>query len=187
MHIAPYSACTRVVVTGSQARDEERSSGLQSSLLFTTSYAKLRIAKSSVDSGVQHSASIEASYELTCPEDHELHIGTIRVNRSWREAQAEDIDLDFIVIRATPCADREPFYHSNYGGRDSETTPGPIALKQWSLALMCVDWLGDQGVLSDDRARRAERFAVASMRDEPSAEKWLSVRPKPVEVLVELM
>jgi hypothetical protein len=171
------------------------------SLIFSTSYAKLR-----VDSTTRNVVSFDKApscrvYSLRSPRNSEVQLGIIRLNREWRESQPEVLELDFIVIRATPSEEFEPYWHNSKSPKPS-SSPAPA---DWKIFLMCVAWI--DGEVLEGKPRKAERITLAMVHEKrdctrlhkykdddrentyflPSARDWMSVEPKPVEVLVELL
>lgn len=106
------------------------------SLLFLTSTAKLRIGFGSItyipQEGTSESVCLGPFYTICSPNDTSHVIGSINLNRSWRETQPEDLVLDFIVIRATPNAQNEPF-----AGSSDRRSDENLAAEKWQLKLLC--------------------------------------------------
>jgi hypothetical protein len=164
-------------------------------LLFYTSCAKLRVDSQPVEPKFDdiRTKSCEV-YTLRSPGNEQVDLGMIRLNRGWRSGQRKALELDFIVVRATPSAKFESWWHSSqHPDRFSSLTPN-----QWTIHLMCINWI-DENVVSE-QPRRAERFTICMVDGKKSnrrdreerqdlyvVERWMSVEPKPIEVLVELV
>jgi hypothetical protein len=150
-------------------------------LLFYTSYAKLRVDSQPVESesGGGQPESCEV-YTLRSPSNEQIDVSKIRLNRAWRSSEPEALELDFIVVRATPSKRFEPWYHTSTRPDPSSASPP----NEWTVSLMCITWIDDNVV--GEAPRRAERFTVC-LREVHTVERWMSVEPKPVEVLVELV
>ncbi|KAN0091752.1 hypothetical protein V8E51_017599 [Hyaloscypha variabilis] len=173
------------------------------SLVFYTSYAKLRVDGLPIERDVISVAKTPPCgvYALRSPENSKAQLGSIRLNREWRESQPEFLDLDFIVIRATPSEEFEPYWHSSMS-QDPPSSPAPA---DWKVFLMCIVWI--DGDALEGKPRKAERITMTMVQEKrgrtrrresknddreithflPSARDWMSVEPKPVEVLVELI
>lgn len=63
-------------------------------------------------------------------------------------------ELDFIVLRATPPARFESWWH-NSQRPGSPSSPAP---NQWIVYLMCISWFEDGA--ADGQPRKAERFTI---------------------------
>jgi hypothetical protein len=171
------------------------------SLIFSTSYAKLRVDSTTRNVVSFDKASSCRVYSLRSPRNSEVQLGIIRLNREWRESQPEVLELDFIVIRATPSEEFEPYWHNSKSPKPS-SSPAPA---DWKIFLMCVAWI--DGEVLEGKPRKAERITLAMVHEKrdctrlhkyedddrentyflPSARDWMSVEPKPVELLVELL
>ncbi|KAL7624936.1 hypothetical protein AAE478_004150 [Parahypoxylon ruwenzoriense] len=168
------------------------------SLIFYTTYAKLRV--DAVPMSSYWDSQIGGSlYAMRSPSNDQIKLGAIRLNTQWRDDQPEILDLDFIVIRSTPSEEFEPFWHLSMRPKPSEAPKPP----DWKVSLMCIAWIDEEAASS--KARKAERVTMAMMqgwrdytrmnKDEekhdilpiPSVKDWMSVEPKPIEVLVELI
>lgn len=177
MHVSPKCAKT----TGPQGAGSRNPHENDPALLFYTSYAKL-----SVDSQQVETESLDSQpdscevYTLRSPSNNQIEISRIRLNRVWRKYQPEALELDFIVIRVTPSLNFEPWAHSLETPQPSSSVPP----NDWTVYLMCITWI-DEDVVGGS-PRRAERFTYCS-QEGLSVEKWMSMEPKPVEVLVELV
>lgn len=157
------------------------------SLIFRTTYAVLRVDVLPTDHQVPQWAQTPSCelYTLRSLGNMQAELGLIRLNRTWRNSQTKILDLGFIVIRATPSDEFEPWWHSSAKPIPSKS-PLPA---DWKVFLMCINWV-DRDEL-EGKPRKAERFTMAMAhgkisRTIPTVGDWMSVEPKPVEVLVEL-
>ncbi|KAF2260901.1 hypothetical protein CC78DRAFT_619853 [Lojkania enalia] len=113
--------------TGSDGVYADRSSGNpnKSSFVFSTSYAKLWVEALTSDRRTPawfHMPTCDL-YHLKYPGNIQVNPGIVRLNREWRESQAEVLDFDVIVIRVTPSEMFEPWQHSSFKPSPSRSPP----------------------------------------------------------------
>jgi len=179
------------------------------SLLFHTTYAQLRVDRppkivrdvKEIPPRFRHNYDRFKAYSLrslepcqpiaasgtpapagdeSSPDSEETVFGVLRLEEQWRRSMPDDLVLDFIVIRASPCGDCEDHFRPAYPQMRKLGAQPP---DKWTLSLLCIRWLDNE--VPEGTPRRAER--LTGVFTKPTAEEWMALAPKPREVLVELV
>jgi len=146
-------------------------------LCFRTSFAKLRVSpetQSRPPSYEDPELRGKSLYELYSPENSSLRVGIVYLNKTWRDSQPKVLDLDFIVIRASPSL-QEPYREMS--------AKWAMSAPHWKVNLMCVTKQEKTREHGENGVRESfKRLAVVEWR--VILDTWMSVRPAPQEKLV---
>jgi hypothetical protein len=150
-------------------------------LYFRTTAKMLRVgsAEDKPPSGRETSAS-DGWFEVTCPGSPHFRTRKVSVNRSWRESQPDDLDIDFLAIGIRKVA--ATGVHGMEGERDLYLLP-----VRWVTELM-----SEGSSICHPVANRIAEVSIlwpSNVMRSTSAETfdtWMALTPKPVEKFVVL-
>lgn len=152
---------------------ENTVSGDDCLLYFTTTAKMLTVGSVECEPLHKEASASDGWFEVTCPDSLGFTTQKVSANRSWRESQPNDLDIEFLAV----------------GIRKATSERNPGAEVQRDLFLLPVRWVMEivckGSSICHPVAKRIGEVSVLQPSQE-TFNTWMALAPKPVEKFIVL-